>query len=460
MLFQRFDRLLFLAKGGRTVYFGKVGENSNILTKYFERNGAFPCPKEANPAEWMLEVIGAAPGSHSDIDWHETWKASPERAEVRRELAEMKEVLSQTTKPAADPDDKAAFREFAAPFGTQMWEVQKRVFAQYWRTPSYIYSKLLLCTLSALFIGFSFVNAGTSQQALQNQLFAIFSLFTIFGQLVQQILPHFVIQRALYEARERPSKTYSWKAFMISNLVVELPWNALAGLIIFFCFYYPVALYKNAEPAGQVHERGILFFLLTEQFLLFTSTFSTMVIAAIDTAETAGNIGNLLFSLTLIFCGVLAAPGAFPHFWIFMYRVSPFTYLVDSMLSVGLANTQVVCAANELLKFAPPAGQTCETYLGPYIAAYGGYNQFPQSTTECSFCAISDTNTFLRAVSSNYANRWRNFGILWIFIIFNGCAAVLLYWLARVPKKGGSREKKNSKKIRKGKTTEDGVEKS
>lgn len=31
LLFSRFDRLLFLAKGGKTVYFGPVGENSHIL---------------------------------------------------------------------------------------------------------------------------------------------------------------------------------------------------------------------------------------------------------------------------------------------------------------------------------------------------------------------------------------------------------------------------------------------
>jgi ATP-binding cassette, subfamily G (WHITE), member 2, PDR len=52
MLFQRFDRLLFLAKGGKTVYFGEVGKNSSVLRKYLERNGAHPCPSDANPAEW------------------------------------------------------------------------------------------------------------------------------------------------------------------------------------------------------------------------------------------------------------------------------------------------------------------------------------------------------------------------------------------------------------------------
>lgn len=30
--------------------------------------------------------------------------------------------------------------------------------------------------------------------------------------------------RGLYEGRERPSKTYSWHVFLMSNIVVELPW--------------------------------------------------------------------------------------------------------------------------------------------------------------------------------------------------------------------------------------------
>lgn len=31
MLFQRFDRLLLLAKGGKTVYFGDIGKDSNTM---------------------------------------------------------------------------------------------------------------------------------------------------------------------------------------------------------------------------------------------------------------------------------------------------------------------------------------------------------------------------------------------------------------------------------------------
>jgi ATP-binding cassette subfamily G (WHITE) protein 2 (PDR) len=265
-------------------------------------------------------------------------------------------------------------------------------------------------------------------------VFSIFMLFTIFGQLVQQIMPHFVTQRALYEVRERPSKTYSWKAFMLSNIIVELPWNSLGAIIIFFCFYYPIGLYRNAVPDNQVTERGGLFFLFVWQFLLFTSTFTNMVIAGIDLAETGGNIANLMFSLTLIFCGVLVGPKVMPGFWIFMYRLSPFSYLVDGMLSVAVANTDVVCASNEYLLFKSPAGQTCSQFMAPWIAQFGGYLQDGQSSN-CQFCQIGDTNSFLAAVSSSYSHRWRNFGIMWAFIIFNAVAAVGIYWLARVPKK-------------------------
>lgn len=90
---------------------------------------------------------------------------------------------------------------------------------------------------------------------------------------------------------------------MLANITVELPWNTLMAIIIFFTWYYPIGLYRNAFRDHQVHERGGLMFLYSLVFLLFTSTFSTMVVAGIETAETAGNVAQLLFSLTLMFCG-------------------------------------------------------------------------------------------------------------------------------------------------------------
>ncbi|KAL8834803.1 MAG: hypothetical protein Q9170_003599, partial [Blastenia crenularia] len=370
ILFQEFDRLLFLAMGGKTLYFGEIGGASKTVTSYFERNGARLCGQDENPAEWILEVTGAAPDSESTQDWPAIWNNSEEHKAVKAELSRMKENLSQHPVSVTDPD---ALQPFAAPYGTQLWIVLIRVFQQYWRTPSYLYSKVALCLFSALFIGFSFWKTPNSLQGLQDQLFAIFLLLTIFSNFCQQIMPHFVTQRALYEVRERPSKTYSWQVFILSNILVEIPWNALMAIIVFVSWYYPIGLRQNAVEADQVAERGALMFLFILAFMIFAGTFTNMVIAGIETAEAAGNITNLLFSLSLIFCGVLATPTALPGFWIFMYRVSPFTYLVSGMLSTGLANAYITCSTEELLHFSPPPNTTCSTYLSSYIQDLGGY---------------------------------------------------------------------------------------
>lgn len=439
ILFQEFDRLLFLAKGGKPVYFGSIGDGSNVLIDYFERNGGPACPTNANPAEWMLEVIGAAPGCKTDKDWPAIWNASPEKASVKAELANMASELSKIE----HAPDKSGSSEFAMPFWAQAHICIRRVFQQYWRTPTYIYSKLFLCAATALFIGFSFFGAAHSQQGLQNQMFAIFMFLTLFGNLSQQMMPHFVTQRSLYEARERPSKVYTWKAFMLANIVVEIPWQTFMAVITYFCMYYPIGLDNNARWTDALTERSALFFLLIWAFYMWATTFTQLLISFNESAENGGNLGQLLFSLCLIFCGVLASPDVFPRFWIFIYRISPLTYLVSALLATGLANAPVVCSDIEVLNFKPPQGMSCGNYMANYTSVAGGTLYNPLETSgDCRFCAMDNTNTFLDMINSNYDNRWRNFGFIMAYCVFNIGGAFGLYWIARVPK--GASKKKSS----------------
>lgn len=118
-----------------------------------------------------------------------------------------------------------------------------------------------------------------------------------------------------------------------------------------------------------------------------------------------------------------------------MYRVSPFNYLVDGMLATGLANTRVACSSIELLELQPPSNQTCGQFMDNYIQSSGGYLVYPNAIQDCQFCSANDTNVVLKTLNASYSHRWRNFGIMWAYIIFNVAAALGLYWLARVPKK-------------------------
>lgn len=187
---------------------------------------------------------------------------------------------------------------------------------------------------------------------------------------------------------------------------------------------------------------------------MYMSTFAHMIQAGVELAGMAGNYANLLFMLTLIFCGwvlliqisflphvltpslsILVTPTALPGFWIFLYRVSPYNYLVGAVLSVGLANAKVRCSGIELLHFEPPSGTTCSSYMNSFIEYSGGYLTNPDSTTTCAFCPLDATAVFLKTFGIEYANRWRNFAIMWVFVFVNICGAFFFYWLVRVPKK-------------------------
>jgi ABC-type multidrug transport system permease subunit len=159
-----------------------------------------------------------------------------------------------------------------------------------------------------------------------------------------------------------------------------------------------------------------------------------MCISFVDSAEDGGNIANFLFVLAFFFCGVLASPSQMPRFWIFLYRASPLSYWVSAILSTGLANVNVECTEKEFTIFSAPAGQSCGEYMAPYITERGGYLQNAEEMSTCHYCKVKDTNVFLAAISSEYDTRWRNFGIIWVYVVFNIAAALTLYWLARMPK--------------------------
>jgi len=176
----------------------------------------------------------------------------------------------------------------------------------------------------------------------------------------------------------------------------------------------------------------MLLFLI--QFFIFASSFAHFVIAALPDAATAGNIATLMFSMALTFNGVFQPPAALPGFWIFMYRVSPLTYLVNGMVATGLAGKAIECSPTEVSVFPPPAGQTCGQYLAAYLQTAPGTLRNPMSTTSCEYCSLSNTDQLLASDNIFYTQRWRNFGIVFAYIGFNIAAAVLLYYFFRVRK--------------------------
>nr|CAA93140.1 ATP-binding cassette multidrug transporter [Aspergillus nidulans] len=433
ILFQEFDQLLFLAKGGKTVYFGPIGPNSRTLLDYFESNGARKCDEAENPAEYMIEVVNAEVNDHG-TDWFDVWKGSKECQAVKEEIERIHEKKRGTAGAIEETDDGSTKSEFADAILVPAVCRHVRVFQQYWRMPEYIISKGALAIVAGLFIGFSFYDAKTSLAGLQTLVFSLFMVCALFAPLVNQIMPLFITQRSLYEVRERPSKAIPGK-LPDCNILVEIPYQVLMGILTFVCYYYPLSV-----PAKDQTERALVL-LFCIQFYVYASTFAHMCIAAMPNAETASPIVILLFSMCLTFCGVMQPPDALPGFWIFMYRVSPFTYWVAGMATTQVHGREVVCGENELSIFDPPTNQTCGQYMERYISVAGGQVLNPSATAGCEYCSLTVADEYLAASQIYWSDRWRNFGLIWVYIGFNIFVATAVYYLFRVKKWNGRRKK-------------------
>jgi len=246
-LFEHFDELILLESGGRLVYHGELGKDSKTLIKYFERNSDKKCHKRSNPAEWMLEVIGAGNPDYQGKDFGDVWEASEESSTRSDEIKKMNEDRRNASNDATKDD-----RPYAMPLTTQIREVTLRRFRAYWRTPDYIIGKFMLHIVTGLFNTFTFYKLGNSQIDMQSRLFSIFLTLTIAPPLVQQLQPKYLEIRGLYQSRESSSKIYSWWAFVVSAIVPELPYSLVAGTLYWCCWYWGVGFPRGTYTSALV----------------------------------------------------------------------------------------------------------------------------------------------------------------------------------------------------------------
>jgi ATP-binding cassette subfamily G (WHITE) protein 2 (PDR) len=117
-----------------------------------------------------------------------------------------------------------------------------------------------------------------------------------------------------------------------------------------------------------------------------------------------------------------------------MYRLSPLTYIIGGLSATGLSGRPVVCSETELNVFQPPNDQTCGQYLSAYLSTAPGQLINPEALINCSYCPLSNANQFLATSGIAWDQRWRNFGFVWAYIIFNIAMAIFLYYVFRVSK--------------------------
>lgn len=423
-LFEQFDRLLLLKKGGQTVYFGDIGPDSRTVIDYFQSNGGRKCSREENPAEYILDVIGAGATASVTSDWFTIWKNSQEYKNVSAEVDQLvQEGLNIKDDDSGNVDLDSTY---ATNYQFQLYQVLNRTFIQLYRSLPYIMPKFTLTLLGGLIIGFSFWNVKHTVIGMQNVMFANFLTIIITAPIMNQIQTKAIASRELYEVRESKSNTFHWSCLLISQYVNEIPYCIIFSTIFFVCWYFPIQL--DNEPSRA----GFWWFNYCFFYQLYFPAFALMILYAAPDLPSANILLGLFFSVTLAFCGVVQRPQLMPGFWKFMWRLSPITYFVGNQVGILLHDRPVHCGEEEFNYLDPPDGLTCGSFLENYFESNAGYVNNPNDTSNCAVCQYSVGDDFLESIGVSYGDRWRNIGLFCAYICFNLFLMNFLYFVFRV----------------------------
>lgn len=404
-LFTQFDTLLLLAKGGKTVYFGDIGDNAATIKEYFGRNG-MPCPPGANPAEHMIDVVS---GSKSKLDWNKIWLESPEAVRMHQDLENI--ITEAASKPPGTKDDG---NEFATTLWTQTKIVTQRANLSLYRNIDYVNNKFYLHIGVALFVGFSFWDIGNSVHDQQLILFALFNYIFVAPGVIAQLQPLFIERRDIYEARERKSKMYHWSPFVTGLIISELPYLVVCAVLYFVCFYYTAGLSSDSNKAGAT-----FFVMLLYQFMY--TGIGQFVAAYAPNAIFASLVNPLLLGTLVSFCGVLVPYAQIQPFWRYwLYYLNPFNYVMGALLVFADFDGKVECKETEFARLDPPSGQTCVEYLEAWLQGPGASNNLvnPNATSQCKVCQYTVGKDYLATVNlGEKVYGWRDAGICVIFAL-------------------------------------------
>ena len=141
---------------------------SELTHPSFARHGAV-CPDNVNPAEYMLDAIGAGLAPRvGDRDWGELWRES---AKFQESPDEIERIKTEATK-RGNTANKTGSSKFATPSSYQL-RVVTEVFVGLRRSPNYVSTRVFIHATISLTLSLSLLQLGNGFRDLQSRLFVV-----------------------------------------------------------------------------------------------------------------------------------------------------------------------------------------------------------------------------------------------------------------------------------------------
>ncbi|GIL92366.1 hypothetical protein Vretifemale_19890 [Volvox reticuliferus] len=393
-IMDNFDELLLLKPGGRTIFFGALGEKQTSLVSYLSSiSGVGRYEPHMNPAEWMLEVTSPAAEAGLGLDFAQVWEASQQARAANQLIEEHCGGYSSATaanrggcdgggnaaaskRPAAaaaaaaagnggkvaaaDGDVEAGgggggalkgnqdfevdkvggneaaneTRRYAQLTHVQLWLVLHRALVSHCRNTTYNGMRFTIAFALAWILGSLYWGRGMKRNSivgLMDIMGAIFSGVLFLPMTnLMMVMPQVMAERAVFY-REKASGMYRPAVFAAAQGLAEMPFVFLESILYVVIMYCTIHFEFTSEKA--------LWFWLYIWFALMICTFMGMgFMSMTPNMPAAIASGSALVLLWNLFCGFLIYRKDIKPWYLWAYYGNPITYIIYGCVTTQMGD--------------------------------------------------------------------------------------------------------------------------
>ncbi|XVF86257.1 hypothetical protein PTKIN_Ptkin18bG0026200 [Pterospermum kingtungense] len=322
-IFEAFDDLLLMKRGGHIIYAGPLGQNSHNLIEYFEAIPGVPKIKNGyNPATWMLEISTSAVEGQLNVDLAEIY--------ARSSLYQRnQELIKELSTPAPSSRDLCFPTKYSQPFLTQCKVCFLKQHWSYMKNPQYSAIRFFITFVIGTLFGLIFWNKGQKiekQQDVLNFFGAVYSAVFFLGSInassVQAVV---AIERTVFY-RERAAGIYSALAYAFAQVAIETIYIAIQTLIYFLLLYSMIGF------EWKIGKVLWFYYYIATSYVYFT-LYGMMIVALTPGHQIAAIVMAFFLSFWNIFSGFLIPRPQIPVWWRWYYWATPVAWTLYGIIT-------------------------------------------------------------------------------------------------------------------------------
>ncbi|XP_073114916.1 ABC transporter G family member 36 [Elaeis guineensis] len=329
-IFEAFDELFLMKRGGEEIYVGPLGRHSCHLISYFEGiEGVSKIKDGYNPATWMLEVTTLAQEEILGVNFSEAYKNS--------ELYQRnKNLIKELSTPPPGSSDLYFPSQYSQNFFTQCMANLWKQNLSYWRNPPYTAVRFIFTTIIALWFGTIFWDLGTrrnSQQDLFNAMGSMYAAVLFLGvQNASSVQPVVAIERTVFY-RERAAGMYSALPYAFGQVAIEIPYILIQSLIYGVIVYAMIAFEWTAAKFFWY-----MFFMYFT--LLYFTFYGMMAVGLTPNQNIASIVSTAFYAIWNLFSGFIIPRPRIPVWWRWYYWACPVSWTLYGLVASQFGDVQ------------------------------------------------------------------------------------------------------------------------